>query len=163
MFLGMCVRCSKRQVAPLLKKSLLEWRGDLEAVCPVYWAQWAWSSTERFQAHERENLSHGYLVALRGYIDTAAQRRPEGLSYADLGRLHELEAAIRHELDSRYSRLAEPVGVLDLAAMHAYHCTVRGAQNSAFLADWHSPGDGTLYVQLDYKQHDTLPLGPPSA
>ena len=100
------------------------------------------------------------LDALRNYIDCGAPRRPEGISLELVLRPHEAEASIRHGMDSKWARMKESIGVLELAKIHGFHFLVRDKQNAAFLTDWHEPQPGWLYLALDFKQHDTLPVGP---
>ena len=144
----------------MIKLSLQQWRGQLGAFLPTYWQKWDAELKGRFCKHDVDNLSFGYLTALRNYIDQGAQRRPEGLSLLALFELHQLEAKVRHEMGTDYSRLSDTVGLLSVVEMHDFHFLVRDHQNEKFLRDFHKPEDGSLYVQLDFKQHDTLPLGP---
>ena len=145
---------------PLIKVSLSLWREELEALLPTYWAKWDAELEQRFQDHEVDQLSMGFLEGLRNYIDRGSTRRPDGPSLDTLLQLHTTEAKVRHELDTAYSRMPERVGLREVVAMHSFHFLVRDHQNEMFLEDFHNPDPNSLYMALDFKQHDTLPLGP---
>ena len=160
--LDKCGKCHQwdEQVMPMIKVSLAQWREDLQALLPTYWAKWDAELEQRFQDHEVEQLSMGFLEGLRDYVDRGPTRRPDGLSLETLLALHTTEAQVRHELDTAYSRMPERVGLVETVAMHSFHFLVRDHQNETFLEDFHNPEPNSLYMMLDFKQHDTLPLGP---
>ena len=122
----------------MIKVSLAQWREDLQALLPIYWAKWDAELEQRFQDHEVEQLSMGYLEGLRDYVDRGPTRRPDGLSLETLLALHTTEAQVRHELDTAYSRMPERVGLVETVAMHSFHFLVRDHQNEMFLAYFHN-------------------------
>ena len=140
---------------------MCEWTSELRALQPTYWKQWEVKVSAEFNEHEVRSLSSRYLEAFRDYLDQGPRRRPDGTALADLLALHNLEAKICHELNVKWARLKEPAGVIELVNLHAFHFTVRDRQNGGFLKDWHEPCRGSLYLAVDFKQHDTLPVGPP--
>ena len=149
------------QVAPRLHESLKDWRNKLQSLDGSYWKAWDDRVERDFAPHERDHLACRYLVALREYVDTGPQRRTETMSLHDIWEIHKTEAEIRHELDSKWSKLGTGLGALELAQVHAYHFTVRDRQNERYHSDWWDPAPDHLYLQVDFKEHDTLPVGPP--
>ena len=161
--LGVCGKCQQwdESVLPKLRQSLAEWRYKMSAILPEYWSRWDKLIQQEFDEHQVEQVSfHEYLQALRTYVDRSSQHRPAGLSVAVGVQLHQAEASVRHELDSAWSRAAEKVGAVEMVAMHCFHFQMRDAQKTAFQRDWWEPDGDTLYAQLDFKEHDTLPVGP---
>eukprot|EP00973_Karenia_brevis_P085052 11804186-Karenia_brevis.AAC.1 len=67
---------------------------------------------------------------------------------------------VLHEINSDWSAIDDKCGMLAVIEMHESHFTLRDVHNKEFQKDWDVPGNNTLYVQADFKQHDTVPVGP---
>ena len=160
--LDVCGKCHDwdESLSRRLHTSLTEWRQTLKTLLPVYWDPWDAKVDSLFSEHEQAELSDRFLIALRNYVDQGPTRRPDGCSLKQLLELHEAEAAIRHELDTKWARSTEQIGVIELVQMFSVHFLLRDRQNEAFLKDWHTPCPDTVHELLDFKQHDTLPVGP---
>ena len=143
-----------------MRESVKQWRLQLEALLPGYWSAWDQRAKDIFTEHEQECLAPKVLRSMRNYVDQGPTRRPDGLTLQNLMELHEAEAAIRHELDTKWARLEERRGCIELAEMFSFHFLLRDRQKEAFKSAWHNPAPAVVYLLLDFKQHDTLPVGP---
>ena len=47
-----------------------------------------------------------------------------------------------------------------VAEMHACHWLLRDRHKACVLRDWYEPKPAVVYLQADFKQHVTLPVGP---
>ena len=100
------------------------------------------------------------VEAFARYLSTAAARRPCSLALEKTLQLHNLEAAALHQLNTCWGRIEHSLGLITVAQMHAYHFAARDRCKEVWSSHWDSPEEGTMYVNLDFKEHDTLPRGP---
>jgi hypothetical protein len=73
------------------------------------------------------------------------------------------EAAVVHEIATCWQRLkgtAVEVGLLETFKMYQLHFACRDAGHEYLTRHTDNPRSSTLYVHMDFLQHDTLPIGP---
>ena len=74
--------------------------------------------------------------------------------------LHTVEARLLHELRTDWTGVDDKVGLLTVAEGHAFHWLLRDRHKELLVRDWDTPLEGVAYIQADFKQHVTLPVGP---
>ena len=75
--------------------------------------------------------------------------------------IHNAVAKVVHELRTEWSQAKEmKVGLLDVLGMHQWHFTLRDAYQDERDRLEETPEEQTIYYQMDFLEHKTLPLGP---
>ena len=100
------------------------------------------------------------LEAYVRFVNHGSGRHPADMSVNACLDLRAQEAAIVNELRTNFSGVESQIGMLGLARIHGFHWLVRDNHQARVLDNWRASADTTLYVQCDYKECATLPVGP---
>ena len=104
--------------------------------------------------------SKSVLQAFYRYLDEGSRRRPDSLSLKQQLELHTVEARILHELRTDWNGVDDTIGLLPVVEAHAFHWLLRDRHKDLLVSHWDTPLEGVAYIQADFKQHVTLPVGP---
>ena len=165
--LDVCKKCLQwdQQIHPSCVASFQCWREKLEALVPDYFQRFDADILPTLPADAQKNMRVEFAEAFLQYVDDHAKSRPKSTVKGALklaGELHSAEAAVAHELRTKWSKVSDQtsIGLLPLLQMHSLHFAIRDRSKDINTEHRLHPADGTIYFQLDFKEHDTLPVGP---
>ena len=166
--LDCCMKCRQWdwQVLPMVRKSLKEYIHSLNSIhagfCADFWKRIEENST----AHQRHHMVNEVIREFRDFLETRRRggikaSKKEGLSPKDARALERQIDRIHHEIRTAWPKAKElKVGLLDIICMHQTHFTHRDAYQEVRAKSDQEPAEDTMYYQLDFLQHRTLPMGP---
>jgi len=162
--LDVCDKCLAydKSLCPAMESSLKKWHAALEALDPHYWDKLP-GYLKDVPEDAIAQRSPIYLQKLCQYIETRVRFRgttDPAYPYRLRGQLHELEASICNELRTNWAGIVDKIGLIDCLRMYGLHFTIRDAHNNAHRQHWDSPPDDTICFHIDFKEADTLPIGP---
>ena len=165
--LDVCKKCLQwdQQVLSSAAFSFKTWRDKLEELVPSYFHRWDEEVVPALPPNAEKDMRVEYAEAFLNYVDEHGKSRPKSKAKGALklaADLHRVEAEVAHELRSRWSKVRDQtsVGLLPLVQMHSLHFAVRDRSKEVNSEHRRHPADGTIYFQFDFKEHDTLPVGP---
>ena len=100
--------------------------------------------------------SNEFLLKFEGHLTTV--RELQGLPSKICYDLHEATARIQSSLRTDWGGAG--CGMAEVIRAHEGHFSCRDSWKLYQRGCWHAPKPDTLYVHLDYKEHDQLPFGP---
>ena len=171
-------RCAKRkldvcknylqwdqQILPSAVSSFPIWRGKLEMQWPGYFERWDKEVVESLPAHAEKHIRVEFVEGFLNCVDNHSKTRKRSTAKGAVniaGERHATEAEIATEIRNKWNKLAdlECVGLLPLVQMHGLHFAIRDRSKEINTEHRLHPADGTLYFQIDFKEHDSLPVGP---
>ena len=164
--LDVCDRCCQwdRQVCRLATESIHDWRRSLVSVWPDYFRRWDAAIQPTLSASDVSSVTLKYVDAFLCYVKGSSAWRESATDVAWApgvrAELHQVEAAVIHELRTDWQRIAERTGLHDVVAMYAWHWGVVGRAKSCYKTDSDEPLAGHLYFHMDFKESERLPVGP---
>ena len=126
---------------------------------------WSKDTMANFSSHSRRNFSTEIVQSFALFLENRRKAgikasKASGLSAKTAEALRTEIARILWEIRGDWPKVDMKVGMEEVLQMHQLHFTVRDAyQDMRYAAD-DTPEDGTLYYQMDFLEHRTLPLGP---
>ena len=155
-----------------MRSSFGRWRKQLEDAWPGYWKEWDSSTT--FNKYQKINMEPAVIDALYVYIDEARLRRPEsptetitlkmlkdGSTYPGmLLDVRKVEIPILTEFERDWDRIFLKMGLLETVHAFGLHNTIKDVHKALYTDHFDNPAAATLYVHLDFLEHDRVPKGP---
>ena len=135
----------------------------LDEVWPGYCDSFRKDLPINFTTHERSNIS---VAVFKSFKESILARRSILKRDANhtVDQCHDARKEVNricHELNTEWpGAKGVKVGLLDILSMHQLHFTHRDAYQDVREQAGDAPKPGTIYYQMDFLEHRTLPVGP---
>ena len=166
--LDCCMKCRQWdwQILPMARKSLKGYINALNALMPGFTLDFYRDVELSTTSHQRTSMAHETLLEFSKFLES---RRRGGIKPSKAAKLTVKTARalerevdrIQHEINRDWPKAkGAKVGLLDVICMHQAHFTHRDSYQDVRQKCDEEPEADTLYYQMDFLQHRTLPIGP---